>query len=141
MDSLMPPSNVEQKIPSSVNKESLGSSINQVTSDAKIVEQSVNLTDAQLSLKVDLEDSIDMVAAMNSQLASLNVGVAFAIDDTTNASIVKVIDRSTSEVIRQYPNDEALKVMQNIKSFLESVNNSQLNDSQGLTGTLLNEMI
>ncbi|WP_157868707.1 flagellar protein FlaG [Thiomicrospira aerophila] len=137
----MPPSNVEQKIPSSVNKESLGSSINQVTSDAKIVEQSVNLTDAQLSLKVDLEDSIDMVAAMNSQLASLNVGVAFAIDDTTNASIVKVIDRSTSEVIRQYPNDEALKVMQNIKSFLESVNNSQLNDSQGLTGTLLNEMI
>ena len=86
-------------------------------------------------------ENIALMESLNTQMASLNMGVAFSIDESTRSSVVKVIDRSTSEVVKQYPNDEALKVMQNIQAFLDSATAKQLNEGDGLTGALFNEII
>lgn len=83
----------------------------------------------------------ELLDSLNSQMASLNMGVAFSIDESTRSSIVKVIDRSTSEVVKQYPNDEALKVMQNIQAFLDSASARQMSEGSSLTGALFNEII
>lgn len=140
MDISMPPSNVDVKSLGS-SKENLGFSVREADNSRLEQVSPVPNIDTRNSIAEQSDSSVDMVNMINSQLDALNLGVAFAIDDATNSSIVKVIDRSTSEVIRQYPNDEALKVMQNIRAFLDSVTNSQSIDSKGLTGTLLNEMI
>jgi flagellar protein FlaG len=101
----------------------------------------VNATDAaQKSERFSVENTAFM-ESLNTQMASLNMGVAFSIDESTRSSVVKVIDRSTSEVIKQYPNDEALKVMQNIQAFLDSATAKQMNEGSSLTGALFNEII
>jgi len=138
MDISMTPSNVELKNQKPDQNPSSGLGMGGETAPKPVeVSSSATISDnvAFTSENRELLDSL------NSQMASLNMGVAFSIDESTRSSIVKVIDRSTSEVVKQYPNDEALKVMQNIQAFLDSVTAKQLNEGSSLTGALFNEII
>lgn len=50
------------------------------------------------------------VRQVNSALELREVGLQFEVDKDTDKLIVKVIDRSTGEVIRQIPNEEVVRI-------------------------------
>lgn len=52
----------------------------------------------------------DAVKAVNDFLKPLNNSLQFNIDDDTGKTVVKVVDSSTQEVIRQFPSEEMLTI-------------------------------
>jgi flagellar protein FlaG len=60
------------------------------------------------------------VEAINRVLRQSNQNLQFSVDDTTSKLIVKVVDTSTGELIRQVPSDVALAIAQSIDQFQAS---------------------
>jgi flagellar protein FlaG len=58
------------------------------------------------------------VEELNSALKSLNVQREFSVEESTNDIVVKILDSEKKEVIRQIPNEEALRLSQNIKEMV-----------------------
>lgn len=56
---------------------------------------------------VQLEQAVRQV---NTALALREVGLQFEVDKDTDKLIVKVIDRTSGEVIRQIPNEDVLRI-------------------------------
>ncbi|MBD3777031.1 MAG: flagellar protein FlaG [Campylobacterales bacterium] len=83
----------------------------------------------------------DQLKAVNSRLEALGIGLTFSVDENTQSSVVKIIDKTTDEVIKQFPSEGSLKIMQNIQNYLDLVNKSGMTAKEGLTGALLNEII
>jgi len=54
------------------------------------------------------------VKAINEAMLSSSQGLEFSIDDETKDIVVKVIDVSTREVVRQMPSEEALAIAKSI---------------------------
>ena len=63
--------------------------------------------------QVTKADAEELQHAVDDIAASMNViqkGLAFNIDEDSGMQVVKVIDVSTGELIRQIPNEEALEI-------------------------------
>jgi len=50
-----------------------------------------------------IEETRDIVESLNNAMSLLQRGVAFQVDENTERTIVKIIDRETSETIKQFP--------------------------------------
>lgn len=83
------------------------------------------------------------VEKLNQQLEQMeNRSLMFAIDESTQSSVVKLIDRDTDELVKQFPSEDTLKMMKNIQEYLNrSDAKVSSNGQEGLTGSLLNEII
>ncbi|MEZ9539778.1 flagellar protein FlaG [Shewanella sp. 10N.286.51.B8] len=60
--------------------------------------------------KTDAEQLQHAVDDINQQLSLMQKGLAFNIDEESGEAVVKVIDVKTGDLIRQIPNEEALKM-------------------------------
>ena len=69
-------------------------------------EKETSVTSEQLEAAVD-----QLAQAMQSAQRNLN----FSIDDNSGQTVVKVIDSSSNEVIRQFPSEEALALAARMK--------------------------
>jgi flagellar protein FlaG len=76
----------------------------------------------------------ELAKVINELSVRKDVGVNFHKDETTGQNIVQFIDNSTREVIKQFPSEEMLKVIQQIDKFLENHSKS------ASVGDLLNEV-
>ena len=63
---------------------------------------------------VSTEELTAKIASLNAALVSRNQAVAFSTDTVTGRDIVKVTNRTTGELIRQIPAQEALTALQNM---------------------------
>src|SRR5581483_3005900 len=54
------------------------------------------------------------VQKINTNLASQSSGIEFSIDSTSHRIVVKVVDQSNNQVIRQIPSKEALEIADSI---------------------------
>lgn len=52
----------------------------------------------------------EAMRSINKALESMSSDLEFTIDDDTKATVVKVIDRQTKELIRQIPNEATLEI-------------------------------
>jgi flagellar protein FlaG len=59
-------------------------------------------------------DVEEAVAKLNQSVQSRAQSLEFSIDDDSNRTIVKVIDQSTKELLRQIPTPEALQIAKSI---------------------------
>ena len=59
-----------------------------------------------------------LVDELNKDLSLFNTRVAFSIDEKTNKTVVKVIDNSNNNVIKQFPPEYLLKVSQKITELI-----------------------
>jgi flagellar protein FlaG len=50
------------------------------------------------------------VREVNASLQSRSVGLQFEVDEDTDKTIVKVVDRASGEVIRQIPSEEVVRI-------------------------------
>ncbi len=85
--------------------------------------------------------TVEQVEEVNSNLDQLGVGIAFSVDESTQSSIIKVIDKTTNEVIKQYPNEGSLEMMKNIQGYLDAVQTSSAANTEALKGAIINEVI
>lgn len=73
------------------------------------------------------------IQEMNQKFSQLNVHLTFEIDDNQKQNIVKVLDQSTGDVVRQIPTEEFLKMSERIDAIM-----NQLSD---IKGTLVNSEV
>ena len=70
-------------------------------------EQPVPQTEKVEASRQQLEEA---VKAVNDFLQPINNSLQFNIDDETGKTIVKVVDATTNELIRQFPSEEMLSI-------------------------------
>jgi flagellar protein FlaG len=108
---------IVQEVTPAANSEKVSNEIKQQqpqTSSGQSQSDKTKGKDAQLSAK-ELEQ---LSKQLNEELNVFNTRVAFSIDDKTKKTVVKIIDSSNNEVIRQVPPDYLLKISQNISELL-----------------------
>lgn len=66
--------------------------------------QTTSKTDAS---RQEVEDAVKSV---NDFLKPINDSIRFSVDDETGISVIKVIDVTTKDVIRQFPSEEMLSI-------------------------------
>ena len=72
-----------------------------------LTEQAVAQTQKTEASREKLEEAVKQV---NDFVQPFNNGLQFSLDDDTGKTIVKVIDKTTDEVIRQFPSEEMLGI-------------------------------
>lgn len=65
-------------------------------------------SDAQAGRALSQPAAQALVEDLNSALQAVNTGLEFSVDNETDVTVVKVIDRETKETLRQIPSEEAL---------------------------------
>ena len=68
------------------------------------------------------------VSNINDYVQQIQRTLEFSVDDDTGTTVVKVLDSSTDEVIRQFPPEEALALARH----LQATSETQTLDSSGL---------
>lgn len=96
--------------------------------------KSIAVEDTPEALGVQVEN-------LNKILEQLGQSITFGVDQGTQSSVVKVVDKTTDELIKQYPSEGSLRMMKNIQEYLERAQQSGGLTKEGLTGSLFNEII
>ncbi|MEN3158834.1 flagellar protein FlaG [Alkalimonas sp. NCh-2] len=66
----------------------------------------------------------EAVEVMNNAVAIQKRSLSFSIDDASGREVIKVVDFKTSELIRQIPSEELLKVAQDVKRLQQEMGRS-----------------
>ncbi|MES2771140.1 MAG: flagellar protein FlaG [Pseudomonadota bacterium] len=61
----------------------------------------------------------EALGKINQFFATRASDVQFSVDEETGMRVVKVVDRSNQEVIRQIPSEEALKIAQSLSALID----------------------
>ena len=79
-------------------------------------QESQNQESTQFKPKEEqLQQALDRV---KEGFEKVNIGFEYFIDEKTNREVVKVIDKDTKEVIRQFPPEEILNMLQKMYEML-----------------------
>jgi flagellar protein FlaG len=71
-------------------------------------------------LAAEQREIIKAVKAINAaELFGEHHELTFAFDRETRRPVVRIVDRKTHEVVRQIPNEQALRIFEGLKSALE----------------------
>jgi len=80
-----------------------------VTSDAEETTQ-------RKRIMTESRQSVDQaIVHLNDYVQSIQRDLEFSVDEGSGATVVRVIDRTTKEVVRQIPSDVALSLARNLK--------------------------
>jgi flagellar protein FlaG len=61
------------------------------------------------------------VAAINQAMQQSNRNLEFSVDSDTNTTVVKMVDTSTGELIRQFPSETTLAISRGIEQFQQGL--------------------
>ena len=109
--------------PLSELKQAEPSSANTNRAESRTSEQKSEDTGNQA--KLTRKDVEDLVEALENFANTVQTRLNFSIDDDTEDVVVKIMDKETDEVIKQFPAEEILELrekMQDLSGFLFSTN-------------------
>jgi len=84
---------------------------------------SVATTDTSSSPTRGADELKRLVAEMQTRLSGANANLVFSVDQDSGRSIVKVTERTTNEVIWQFPTEQALQVSKELGRYLGALVN------------------
>jgi len=67
---------------------------------------------------VPMDELKEAVGKLNASMQENGRSLEFSIDEDSKRTVVKLIDVSTKEVVRQYPTEEALRISKSLDSFM-----------------------
>jgi len=67
------------------------------------------------------EELQQAVTQLNDHMQQIQRDLLFSVDDSSGHTVVRVVDSTTEEVVRQIPSEEALRISRNIKDQLDDV--------------------
>ncbi|WP_254693662.1 flagellar protein FlaG [Shewanella sp. MEBiC00475] len=97
-----------------VDKVSLVNGVAETEVNAKIAADANIATDAKAE-QTETEALEEVVSQLSEVMSLMNKGLAFSVDEDSGSAIVKVMDISSGEIIRQIPSDEALELAQKLQ--------------------------
>lgn len=80
-------------------------------------QSAANSADSAQNQKSDPKELNDAVQHLNDTANLFNTSLQFSIDPATGSNVVKVVDQSNNQVIRQIPSEEALRLSKAIGEF------------------------
>ncbi|WP_371324762.1 flagellar protein FlaG [Dechloromonas sp. ZY10] len=86
--------------------------------------------------KLDENEAKTLTEAANSELANLTTALAFSVDRDINRFIVRLVDTSSQETLRQYPAEEMIEVFKALKRVNELMTPEQAQGTRGLGSDL-----
>lgn len=104
-------------------KKAESASTNTDKAESRTLEQTSEKSSDQT--KLTREDVEEMVEALEDFANTVQTRLNFSIDDDTEDVVVKIMDKETDEVIKQFPAEEILKLrekMQDLSGLLFSTN-------------------
>lgn len=110
------PIQVIQEVAPAVSSEKISTEIKQQTRNA--VDQAKSTKSSKKDTQFDSKMMDQLAKQLNEDLKIFNTRVSFSIDDKTKKTVVKIIDGSNNEVIKQVPPDYLLKISQRISELL-----------------------
>ena len=97
---------------------------------AKMAPEIANPKDVAKQSAESIEQTVEKLQKATAQLNELmkngQRSLNFSVDDVSNKVIVKVVDRSTSELVRQIPTKEALELAEHIEGMMGLIFNRQI---------------
>lgn len=103
-----------------VNNGSLSQSSTLSGPTAGSMKQVAPATTTQKAAEPSAEQLDNAVSKLNEYLQDVQRNLSFSIDKETGITVIKVIDSSTQEVVRQLPPDETLKLAAAIDKQIEA---------------------
>jgi flagellar protein FlaG len=84
--------------------------------------KSVTATPAQpVPQEISPEALNNAVAVINQAMQDSNQALHFSVDTDTHRTVVKMVDASTGELIRQFPTEETLAISRGIAEFQQGL--------------------
>ena len=81
------------------------------------VEAKIVANTQEVAKEVDAKDPlVDAVAKLNDYIQTLQRDLKFTLDEDSGKSVISVIDRQSSKVIRQIPNEIVLNLAQKLSN-------------------------
>lgn len=68
-----------------------------------------------------VEELKSAVSTINKEMQQANLNLQFSVDADSNRTVVKMVDPSTGELIRQYPTKEVLAISRSIDQFQQGL--------------------
>ncbi len=97
-------------------------------SNPEISKQTAKTVENTAAVKNNAVPSVEQVdealQVLNKAAVFEQRSLSFMVDEASGKSIIKVMDKSTEQVIRQIPSEELLKVAQDIKRLQEEMGQS-----------------
>ena len=81
----------------------------------KLEPQLKTQTEQEVNQKASKEDVENAVTKLNDFVQTVQRNLEFNLDDTSGKTIITVVDKQTSEVVRQIPDDVAVKLAQDLQ--------------------------
>lgn len=88
-------------------------------SNARSVNQAEKIDDKSTqkqSEEVEKAELKEAISTVHKFIDNNKRGVSFSIDDSTDRTVIKVIDKHTNETVKQMPSEEFLKIAEKIKA-------------------------
>ena len=114
------------------NSEKIAAELNQVSQTKSSDVEKVSTTENQKveANKDDVRDQIEEIQQFNQ---SIDRSLQFKVDEELGVTIVRVIDKETDELIRQFPPEELINLSRRLKELNEQ--------NTGNSGVLLQEKV
>jgi len=74
--------------------------------------------ETQTKEKITKEKLQELTEKLNKEMEPLNPDIKFSFNDKIDNFVVNVIDKNTDKVIRQFPSEEALKIMEKMRELV-----------------------
>ena len=100
------------------------------TSRQEAVEESGNNIpqDSQSGQNVSKQELQGAVEKLNDHMQNIQRDLNFSIDDSSGKTVVRVVDSTTDELVRQIPSETVLRISENIQEQLDSADGLILSD-------------
>lgn len=85
---------------------------------ARVVAEAPVQTPAPLPSVRELKVAVD---AINQSMQQSNLNLQFSVDNSSQKTVVKMVDTSTGELIRQFPTEATLAISQQIEQFQQGL--------------------
>lgn len=72
----------------------------------------------------DLAEVARAVKIINNAMKAMSRDIEFSLDNDTRQTVVRIRDRETGQVIRQFPSEEALAIAQDVDRLRERLGDS-----------------
>lgn len=99
----------------------MGATANEASLSAPSVEKLNKQGSVAENTTLTVEEISETVEALNDMMRSIERGINFRVDDDNGRTVIKIMDKQTSELIKQIPSEDILRLinsMQNMQSLL-----------------------
>ena len=96
-------------------QQSQNSSTSSASSETAKLDAISSVQKEQASQKVSKDEVEGAVTKLNDFVQTVQRNLQFNLDDTSGKTIITVVDKHTSEVVRQIPDDVAVKLAQDLQ--------------------------